>query len=116
MTTTTELKPATARPRKASGKPKSAVADEQHNAAVHVPACLGPAKTTSKTGLVLDMLQRPEGATIEQLVTATGWLPHTTRAALTGLKRKGHALSSDKVDGGARVYRVTGSVTAEASA
>ena len=34
------------------------------------------------------------------------WLPHTTRAALTGLKKKGHAVTSDKVEGRVRIYRV----------
>ena len=55
---------------------------------------------------MLELLIRPEGATIEQLVDATGWLSHTTRTALTGLKKKGHAVTSDKAEGAARVYRV----------
>ncbi len=38
------------------------------------------------------------------MVAALGWLPHTTRAALTGLKKRGYAISSDKVDG-VRTYR-----------
>jgi hypothetical protein len=63
-------------------------------------------KQESKTGLVLGMLQRPEGATIDRLVAATGWLPHTTRAALTGLKKKGHLVTSEKVEGQGRIYRV----------
>jgi len=32
-------------------------------------------------------------------VAATGWLPHTTRAALTGLRKKGHAIARDRVEG-----------------
>jgi hypothetical protein len=47
---------------------------------------------------------RDEGATLNDMIAATGWLPHTTRAALTGLKKKGYAISSDKVDG-VRTYR-----------
>ena len=43
----------------------------------------------SKQALVLSLLSRPEGATIDDLHIATGWLPHTTRAALTGLRQKG---------------------------
>jgi hypothetical protein len=35
---------------------------------------------------------------------ATGWLPHTVRSALTGLKKLGYAIDSDKVDG-LRTYR-----------
>ena len=63
-------------------------------------------KRPSKSNLVLDLLTREEGATIAQLIAATGWLPHTTRAALTGLRKKGHAVTSKKADGCTRVYRV----------
>lgn len=66
----------------------------------------GEAKPASKSSVVLQMLQRPEGATITQLVAATGWLSHTIRAALTGLKKKGHRVTSDKAEGEERVYRV----------
>jgi len=59
-----------------------------------------PTKQQKLAGLLL----RDEGATLDQMIAATGWLPHTTRAALTGLKKKGYALSSDKVDG-VRTYR-----------
>lgn len=43
----------------------------------------------SKKALVMDMLATGDGATIADLAQATGWLPHTTRAALTGLRKKG---------------------------
>jgi hypothetical protein len=56
-------------------------------------------KAPSKTFLILGMMQRSEGATLEQMVAATGWLPHTTRAALTGLRKKGHAIERSRVDG-----------------
>ena len=46
----------------------------------------------AKTEAVLALLQRSQGATIAELIAATGWLPHTTRAALTGLRKKGHAI------------------------
>ena len=42
---------------------------------------------------VLSRLRRPDGATLNELVDATGWLPHTTRAALTSLRKKGHAIT-----------------------
>jgi hypothetical protein len=48
---------------------------------------------------VLDLLRRDEGASLAEMVEATGWLPHTTRAALTGLKKKGHDVTRHKVDG-----------------
>ena len=66
----------------------------------------------SKSALVLELLVRPEGATIDQLIAATGWLPHTTHAVLTGLWKKGHVLVSEKPAEGARVYRVTGKLEA----
>ena len=52
----------------------------------------------SKISIVLDLLQRADGATLAELVEATGWLPHTTRAALTGLRKKGHVLEKSKRD------------------
>ena len=59
-------------------------------------------KPPSKTSLILGMLQRSEGASLEQMVEATGWLPHTTRAALTGLRKKGHTIERSKVGGETR--------------
>lgn len=41
---------------------------------------------------MINLLQQPEGATIIDLTHATGWLPHTTRAALTGLRKRGYAV------------------------
>ena len=61
-------------------------------------------KRPSKQQLLADLLLRDSGATLDEMVSLTGWLPHTTRAALTGLKKRGYALSSDKVDG-VRTYR-----------
>ncbi len=62
-----------------------------------------PAKTIKRDQLAA-MLLRDEGATIEQMIAALGWLPHTVRAALTGLKKLGYAIDSDKIDG-LRTYR-----------
>jgi hypothetical protein len=58
------------------------------------PPIAPPART--KTAEVLAMLTRGEGATLAELVEATNWLPHTTRAALTGLRKKGHAIERGK--------------------
>jgi hypothetical protein len=51
---------------------------------------------------------RPDGATIAQIVEATGWQPHTVRGAFAGaLKKKlGLEVTSEKVEGGERVYRI----------
>jgi len=64
--------------------------------AIEAPAAPLPART--KTAHVLTMLRRDEGATLADLVAATGWLSHTTRAALTGLRKKGHAIERGKRD------------------
>ena len=53
-------------------------------------------RATSKIASVIALLERTEGATLAEMIGATGWLPHTTRAALTGLKKKGHTISKDK--------------------
>nr|MBA4769903.1 DUF3489 domain-containing protein [Sphingobium sp.] len=42
------------------------------------------------------MLEREGGATLDELTSATSWLPHTTRAALTGLRKKGHDIDRRK--------------------
>jgi len=96
----------TKRTRRMAREPKLASAQDVATVATDSVQAATPSNPTSKASLVLQLLQRPEGATIAQLVAATGWLPHTTRAALTGLKKKGHKLTSSKADGDERVYRV----------
>jgi len=59
-----------------------------------------------KQTLVKDLLAREEGASLDEMIAATGWLPHTTRAALTGLRKNGFALDKSKVDGVTRYRRV----------
>lgn len=71
--------------------PASDPSAERKNATAH-EGPRGPSKISS----VIALLERPAGATLAELVEATGWLPHTTRAALTGLKKKGHVLAKDK--------------------
>ncbi|MEJ7927929.1 DUF3489 domain-containing protein [Sphingobium sp. AN641] len=56
----------------------------------------GPLPPRSKSAAVLTMLRQDEGATLDELVAATGWLPHTTRAALSELRKKGHAIERGK--------------------
>src|SRR4051812_32572507 len=59
----------------------------------------------TKKALVLSLLSRPEGATIDHLLSATKWLPHTTRAALTGLRKEGYEFLKTKNEEGETVYR-----------
>jgi hypothetical protein len=50
----------------------------------------------SKLARVIGLLEGDHGATIEELIAATGWLAHTTRAALTGLRKRGYAVAIDR--------------------
>ena len=97
MTDTTEAK-LVRQPRRMAREHEPQIEPEQVGAMVDEPTTAKPDKPQSKSTLVLMMLQRPDGATLDELVAATGWLPHTARAALTGLRKKGHAVTSDKVD------------------
>ena len=49
-----------------------------------------PRRPGGKLGALLEAVTRPEGATLDDLITASGWLPHTTRAALTRLRQRGY--------------------------
>jgi len=62
-------------------------------------------KFPSKTDRVLELMRSDDGATLDQIVEATGWLPHTARAMLTDLRKKGHNITSTKSDG-PRVYHI----------
>jgi hypothetical protein len=50
----------------------------------------------SKSAAVIALLSREGGATSAELIEATDWLPHTMRAALTGLRKKGHTIERGK--------------------
>ena len=62
----------------------------------------------TKQATLIAMLRAPEGATIEEIVAALDWRPHTVRGALAGaLKKKlGLTITSEKVDGRGRVYAI----------
>jgi hypothetical protein len=64
----------------------------------------GEIRAGTKQALLVEMLEREEGASIQQIVDATGWLAHTTRAALTGLKKRGFEITSEKVAGVGRYH------------
>lgn len=69
----------------------------------------------SKQAQIITLMRRKSGATLDDLVAATGWLPHTTRAALTGLRKKGYAVEKAKRGTGATAYHVTGEPTGAVS-
>ena len=68
-------------------------------------------RKSSKLALVMELLQRVGGATIVDLTQATGWLPHTTRAALTGLRKRGYAVIRERISAGDSVYRISDAAT-----
>ncbi len=69
------------------------------------PAAVRPG---TKQALMIDLLKRKKGATIEEIVEATGWQPHSVRGAISGtLKKKlGLAVTSEKPGDGPRRYRI----------
>jgi hypothetical protein len=76
----------------------------------------GAPRAGSKQGQIIALMTRKTGATLEDMVEATGWLPHTTRAALTGLRRKGYGLAKDKKKAGKTVYRIENAAGASSAA
>ena len=65
-----------------------------------------PREPGTKRSLILDLLARGEGASLEELIAATGWLPHTTRAALSRLRSGGQALVKSARPDGRTAYRI----------
>ena len=60
---------------------------------------------TRKIDTVIALLRRKEGATLAEMTSATGWLPHSARAVLTGLRKKGHKLEKTR-RGDVTCYRI----------
>ncbi len=55
---------------------------------------------------IVDLLSRKCGTTLEEMSTLANWLTHSTRAFLSGLKKRGFEVTSEKIDG-VRHYRIT---------
>jgi hypothetical protein len=72
----------------------------------HPAARMSIPRDGSKLALVIEHLQRADGATLIDLTQATRWLPHTTRAALTGLRKRGYAVIRERIGAGDSVYRI----------
>ncbi len=87
----------------------SASVSAEHNANIanskrSIPGAAVKAQT--KAGLVEGLLRRDEGASVQELCEATGWLPHTCRAFLTGLRNRGIAPEKAKRNDGVTFYRL----------
>lgn len=90
--------------------PATSEGDDGAHVADGAPTAKPPAvkpRTGTKQALMIEMLRRDEGATIDQIAEATGWRRHTCRGAISGaLKKKlGLAIVSGTIDG-QRVYRI----------
>ena len=66
------------------------------NTAANVTSGPAAPRSGTKIAQLIVLLQRDHGATLGELIAATGWLPHTTRAALTGLRKRGYAVAIDR--------------------
>ena len=90
-------------------KPAKQVRAARSKAAKSASAA-APAKTRPETkqAILIARQQRKEGATIAELVQATGWQTHSVRGAISGaLKKKlGLAVTSEKLEGRGRIYRI----------
>ena len=63
-------------------------------------------KPASKLDTLEKLLKRRNGASIAEMTKATGWQQHSIRGAMAGaLKKRGHAITSEKIDG-TRRYRI----------
>jgi hypothetical protein len=93
-------KPESKRPRRHEGRSTANVKPAGE-------AATGP-REGSKQALLLELLNRKGGASLEEMVTATGWQAHSVRGAISGTikKRLGLTVVSEKVDGRGRVYRI----------
>ena len=63
-------------------------------------------KRTSKQATIIALIQRTRGATLADLIAATGWQQHSLRAALTGLRKAGHSVERQRDDAGETRYRL----------
>jgi hypothetical protein len=74
-----------------------------------------PPREGSKLASVMALLRRSEGATLDVLTKTTGWLPHTMRAAITGVRKRGSSVVLDRSAEGASVYRLVDPQESEAA-
>ena len=75
---------------------------------VEQPPVSGMPRPGSKQALVVAMLSKEKGVALDALIEATGWLPHTTRAAMTGLRKRGFAIERTRDEKKGSLYRIVG--------
>lgn len=84
------------------------VEPEPKPARIAEAAAPAPGRAGTKQAQIIALLQRPEGASIAEIVAATGWQAHTARGMISGAlkKRLGLAITSEKAEGRGTVYRI----------
>src|SRR5207253_6637830 len=104
-TTRSRANRAPAKRTKQSARSKQSAKSKQSANVGNRPAA---ARRGSKTAKVLDLLKRPGGASLKELMKATGWQPHSVRGFLSGtLKKKmGLQLEASRRDDEERAYRL----------
>ncbi|WP_343081529.1 DUF3489 domain-containing protein [Ostreiculturibacter nitratireducens] len=102
-----ETEDANAAPAGATDAPTEQSAPDTPTEPKAAPKARTPREGTKQATLIA-MLRAPDGATIEEIMAATGWQSHTVRGAMAGaLKKKlGLEVTSEKVQGRGRVYRI----------
>ena len=93
---------------KLAARSPSKTRSEGSESSVSTPAHLSATspRPGSKQALVAGMLSKNGGSTLDALIKATGWLPHTTRAVLTGLRKRGFSIERTREAGEASMYRI----------
>ncbi|MBZ0129550.1 MAG: DUF3489 domain-containing protein [Rhodobacteraceae bacterium] len=86
---------------------RTMAAIRKHAAATPEPKRPSP-RAGTKQAMLIAQLQAPEGATMDSMIAATGWQPHTVRGAMSGAlgKKLGLVVTSAKEEGRGRVYRI----------
>src|SRR5690606_9164692 len=100
----------TAKKAKPKSTPQPAKMSKPMKAGLEAVKAMSSVRAGSKLGKVIDLLSRPNGATLEDLVKATEWQKHTVRSAIshTLVKKHGYKVISDKPEGGQRIYKIEG--------
>lgn len=80
---------------------------EATNPAAETTAANPPPPQQPKSILVTRLLRRSKGATVTEIQTATTWQPHSVRAFLSGLRKKGGTLTKEQRKSGETAYRLT---------
>ena len=98
------------------GPPKAKIATNIAATRNNTTAPTSPApRQGTKIARVVELLQRDQGARLDELIAATGWLPHTARAALTGLRHRGYEVRLERGENGrTSVYRAVATLAASA--